>query len=55
MPVETGIQVTDSVRYTVEKRYPGGWWVWIPDFTGMTERKISLTAYRHSLYMSQRW
>ena len=23
MPVNTGIQVTDSVRHTVEKRYPG--------------------------------
>jgi hypothetical protein len=27
MPVKTGIQVTDSVRHTVGKRYPdyGGW------------------------------
>ena len=23
MPVKTGIQVTDSVRHTVEERYPG--------------------------------
>jgi hypothetical protein len=23
MPVKTGIQVTDSVRHTVGKRYPG--------------------------------
>jgi hypothetical protein len=23
MPVNAGIQVTDSVRHTVEKRYPG--------------------------------
>gem|GEM_PF-4223730 len=30
MPVKTGIQVTDSVRDTVGKQYPGGWWVWIP-------------------------
>jgi hypothetical protein len=31
MPVKTGIQVTDSVRHTVGKRYPGD------DKTGMTE------------------
>ncbi|MGZ8445554.1 MAG: hypothetical protein ACXWXZ_19335 [Candidatus Binatia bacterium] len=24
IPVSTGIQVTDSVRHTVEQRYPGG-------------------------------
>jgi hypothetical protein len=36
MPVKTGIQVTDSVRHTVGKRYPdyGGW---TPVFTGVTK------------------
>ena len=38
MPVKTGIQVTDSVRHTVEERYPGGCWVWIPASAGMTEK-----------------
>ena len=40
-----GIQVTDTVRHTVEKlvpysdtgRYPGGGLAWIPAFAGMTE------------------
>jgi hypothetical protein len=29
MPVKTGIQAIDSIRHTVEERYPGGCWVWI--------------------------
>jgi hypothetical protein len=37
IPAHAGIQVTDSVRHTVEKRYPGGYWVWIPVCTGMTD------------------
>jgi len=37
IPTQAGIQVTDSARHTVEKRYPGGCWVWMPGYTGMTE------------------
>ena len=33
MPANAGIQVTDSVRHTVEKRYPGD------DKAGMTEKE----------------
>jgi hypothetical protein len=33
-PVKAGIQVTDSVRHAVERRYPGEW---MPDCVGMTE------------------
>jgi hypothetical protein len=44
MPVKTGIQVTDSVRHTVEKRYPGGWWDWIPACAGMTEGKVDFPS-----------
>ena len=32
-------EVTDSIRHTVEERYPGGCWVWamFPSLVGMTE------------------
>ena len=30
MPATAGIRVTDSVRHTVEKRYPGDDNAWIP-------------------------
>jgi hypothetical protein len=36
MPANAGIQVTDSVRHTVGKRYPGHGG-WTPVFTGLTK------------------
>ena len=37
IPAEAGIQVTDSVRHTVEKRYlDSGEGGWTPVFTGVT-------------------
>jgi len=37
IPAQAGIQVTDTVRHTVGKRYPGGGLAWIPAFAGMTD------------------
>jgi hypothetical protein len=52
MPANAGIQVTDSVRHTVGKRYPGCGWTpvftgvtqkdWIPAFAGMTEKRVNV-------------
>jgi hypothetical protein len=37
IPAQAGIQVTDTVRHTVEERYPGGACAWIPACAGMPE------------------
>jgi len=38
MPVKTAIQVTDSVRHTVEEQYADLMgWGWTPVFTRVTE------------------
>ena len=44
IPAHAGIQVTDTVRHTVENRYPGGGLAWIPAFAGMTDPGGIFTA-----------
>jgi hypothetical protein len=60
IPAQAGIQVTDSVRHTVGKRYPGqgegldpGFHrgddkIWMPAFAGMTDRgsRIPVNIFR---------
>ena len=60
IPAHAGIQVADSVRHTVGKRYPGygegmdpGFHrgddkAWIPAFAGMTEARKIILLYEFS-------
>ena len=53
-PAHAGIQVTDRVRHTVEKRYPGELSVWMPACAGMTDaRRLSVVHIIPSQVFSQ--